>query len=113
MAGLFKVSDFVGINYQFVDKVDQVQIKFNFMAVIQDITLHVEVNDQVFFLKTYNIFSDLTGTYVKNATGVGPYYLTLPALNAANVGSVIAPVDTGLKGIISNAIRINIFITSS
>ena len=113
MAGPFKDTNFVGINYQYTDSIDQMQIKFNFMSLVQDCTLYIEFNGQVVFQNKYNIFSDLVGTYGKNPNNSGPNYLFLDALTSADVQSVVTPVDTGLLSIISNSISIRIYMTTS
>lgn len=82
------------------------------MSLVQDVTLFIEVNDAVVFQNKFNIFSDLVGTYGKNPDNSGPNYLFLNALTSSNVQSVIAPVDTGVVSIISNAIRIRMFIVT-
>jgi hypothetical protein len=112
IAGPFKDTNTIGLNYDYTDPIDQIQIKFNFMSLVQDVTLYVEVNDVVAFQKKFTIFSDLIGTYGKNADNSGPNYLILNALTPSNVGSVIAPVDIGIFKVISNSIRIKISIVS-
>jgi hypothetical protein len=97
MAGPFKDTNIVGIDYNFVDKIDKIQVKFNFMAFIQDITLIVTINDNVALTKPFNIFSDLYGMYGKNPNNTGPNHLFLNALSPYNVDSVISPVDTGCR----------------
>jgi hypothetical protein len=82
------------------------------MSLVQDVTLYIEVNDIVVFQNKFTIFSDLVGTYGKNPDGSGPNYLFLNALTSANVQSVIAPVDTGMVKIISNSIRIRMYMVT-
>jgi hypothetical protein len=80
MAGPFKDTNSVGINYQFVDPIDQIQIKFNFMSLVQDMTLYIDINDQSVFTKKFTIFSDLIGTYGINPNNTGPNHMFINAL---------------------------------
>ena len=63
MAGLFTADDKIGIPYKLVYSIDQIQVKLNFMSVIQDATLIIDVNDVSIFNKHFTIFSDISGIY--------------------------------------------------
>jgi hypothetical protein len=112
MAGPFKDTNIIGIDYKLTDNIDRIQIKFNFMAFIQDITLWVDINENNIFKKQFTIFSDLIGTYGKLPNNAGPNYFYINALTSSNVGSVISPVDTGMQTLISNEISIRMYITT-
>jgi hypothetical protein len=112
MAGPFKRTNIVGLNYRLVDPIDQIQIKFNFMSFVQDMGVYVDINDINIFTKKFAIFSDLVGRYSKKPNNAGPNYVVLNALTFDNVGSVVQPVDTGIFYLINNTLRIRIGIDS-
>jgi hypothetical protein len=112
MAGPFKRTNIVGLNYDFRDPIDQIQIKFNFMSMVQDMGVYLDIKEKTYFDKKFTIFSDLVGKYGKNPNNAGPNYLVLNALTMSNVGRVVEPVDTGLISLINNTLRIRIGIFS-
>ena len=63
MAGPFERTNIIGLNYQFVDPIDQMQIKFNFMSFVQDMGVFIEINGESVFTQRFTIFSDLVGSY--------------------------------------------------
>ncbi len=89
MAGPFKNTNIVGLNYNFIDPIDEIQIKFNFMSFVQDMGVYLDINEKTYFQKKFTIFSDLIGTYGKNLNNAGPNYLILNALTESNIGSVV------------------------
>ncbi len=98
------------LTYTFENSIDQVQIKFNLISVVQDLTINVDLNDNTVYTNKYDIFSDLVGTYA--STPNEPNYLTLAALTTTTVGSVITPVDTGVNTLITQNLKIRFFVDS-
>lgn len=94
MAGLFKSTDSITTHFFVTNSIDRIRIKFNFISIVQDMTVNVLVNGNVIFKQKFTTFSDLSGMYGTNGT-LSPSYLTLYALSTSNVNSVITLVDTG------------------
>lgn len=113
MVGLFKITEVIGLSYSYTNNIDQIQVKFNFMAVISSVTLCIDINGESFYTNQFSIFSDLAGHYGIDSNTSAPGYLFLDALSTSNVGSVIDEVDTGVKSLITNKIAIQIYIKSS
>jgi hypothetical protein len=110
MGGLFTVHDKIGLKYKFVDNIDQIQVRLNLISIIKDITFVIEGNQVTFFKRKYSFFSDLVGKYgisYDNGTVLEGGYLTLNALSSGTVSSVITPVDTGVKTLISNDVTVS------
>lgn len=89
MAGLFRITEVVGLNYYYTNNIDQIQIKFNFMSVISSVSLVIDINGDNFYANQFSIFSDLSGKYGIDSNTSAPSYLLLDALSTSNVGSVI------------------------
>lgn len=113
MVGLFKITEVIGLSYEYANNIDYIQIKFNFMAVISSVTLCIDINGESFYINQFSIFSDLAGSYGIDSNTSAPGYLFLDALSTSNVGSVIDEVDTGVKSLIANKVAIQIYIKSS
>ena len=96
MFGLFKASEVVVLTYENIPNgIDRLYLKFNFLSVVQSITLYIDVNGQNYYKETGSVFSDLLGTYGINSTNNtdGPNYLNLNALSFSNPSSVIVSVS--------------------
>ena len=97
MFGLFKASEVVVLTYANIPNgIDRLYLKFNFLSVVQAITLHVDVNGQHYYKETGSVFSNLIGTYGINDTLTNPdgfNYLNLDGLSFSNPSNVIVSVS--------------------
>ncbi len=99
------------LSYDFGDSIDQIQVKFNLISVVASLTMYVEINDNSIFSNAYDIFSDLTGTYIPTTGETN--YLSLSALTKDSVSSIITQVDTGVKTIITNSVKLKLYVDST
>jgi hypothetical protein len=98
MAGLFQPTDRVGFTLSFAENMDQINIRFNLLSVIQTVTLYVQIGTTIVYSQTFLSLSDLQGTY--SASSNGTNLLIVNALTQNNAASILLPIDTGILSII-------------
>jgi hypothetical protein len=84
MAGLFQPTDRVGLTLSYKDNenIDQIIIRFNLLSVIQNVTLYIQIGNDIVYTKTFNYLSDLVGTYSVSSNSTN--LLIINALTALN-----------------------------